>query len=32
MQESSIIIKQRQYAKQATNIQLLSDMCICIND
>jgi hypothetical protein len=32
MQESSVIIKQKQYAKQATNIQLLSDICIYINN
>ena len=30
MQEPSVIIRQKQYAKQATNKQLLSDMCIYI--
>jgi len=32
MQEPSIIIKQKQYAKQATNIQLLDNICIYINN
>jgi len=32
MQEPSIIIKQKQYAKQATNVQLLDNVCICIDD
>jgi hypothetical protein len=32
MQELSVIIKQMKYAKQATNVQLLSDVCICIDD
>jgi len=30
MQEPSVIIRQKQYAKQATNKRLLSDMCICM--
>jgi hypothetical protein len=32
MQESSVIIRQKQYAKQATNKQLLSEVYIYIND
>jgi hypothetical protein len=32
MREPSVIIKQKQYAKQATNVQLLGDVCIYIND
>jgi hypothetical protein len=32
MQEPSVIIKQKQYAKQATNVQLLGDVCIYIDD
>jgi hypothetical protein len=32
MQEPSVIIKQKQYAKQAMNIQLLGDIYICIDD
>jgi len=32
MQELSVIVKQKQYAKQATNIQLLGDVCIYMDD
>jgi hypothetical protein len=32
MQEPSVIIKQKQYAKQATNIQLLGNICIYIDN
>jgi len=32
MQELSVIIRQKQYAKQATNKRLLSEVCIYIND
>jgi len=32
MQELSVIIRQKQYAKQATNERLLSDVCTCIDD
>jgi hypothetical protein len=32
MQEPSVIIRQKQYAKQATNKRLLSEVCICIDD
>jgi len=28
MQEPSVIIKQKQYAKQATNVQLLGDVLL----
>jgi hypothetical protein len=30
MQELSVIIRQKQYAKEATNKRLLSDVCTCI--
>jgi hypothetical protein len=32
MKELSVNIRQKQYAKQATNIQLLGDICIYINN
>jgi hypothetical protein len=32
MQELSVIIRQKQYAKQATNKRLLSEVYICIDD
>jgi len=32
MQEPSVIIKQKQHAKQATNVQLLGDVCIWMDD
>jgi hypothetical protein len=32
MQEPSVIIEQKQYAKQATNVQSLGDVYICIDD
>jgi len=31
MQEPSVIIRQKQYAKQATNEQLLSGVCTCMD-
>jgi hypothetical protein len=32
MQKLGVIIKQKYYAKQETNIQLLGDICIYINN
>jgi hypothetical protein len=32
MQEPSVIIRQKQYVKQATNKRLLGEVCICIDD
>jgi hypothetical protein len=32
MQEPSVIIRQKQYAKQATNERSLSDVCTCMDD
>jgi hypothetical protein len=32
MQEPSVIIRQKQYAKQATNKRLLGEVCTCIDN